>query len=112
MTDALPGNAVDPNEILALQEAANSPPEAIDVAQRGIDAMDLLMKGGWVMIRWRLFRYSLLCGASNGCFPCVELESCRELLFNRLTQMIRESDLLPVSDAYRLCANILPLLRT
>ena len=97
----------DMTDFAALESKAAAGPaadKAVAAPTQGIDAMNLLLQGGWVMVPLALVSLLVVMWTLE---RLVSLRSSRILpssLLRPLTQMIRKSDVLPVQDAYHLCS--------
>ncbi len=93
---------VSPDEVAALQEAAKNP-QPVEAKPAGIDALNLLLQGGWVMIPLAIVSLLVLMWSLERLFSLRKARILPRSFVQPLTQYIRQSDVLPVQDAYRLC---------
>jgi biopolymer transport protein ExbB len=94
---------IDANEIAVLQQAAQNPTPEVVSQPRGIDALNLMMQGGWVMIPLALVSLGVVMWSLERLFSLRSGRVMPRGLVRPLTQMIRQSDVLPVREAYDLC---------
>ncbi len=96
---------VDPTEIAALQQAAKSDQTEVttNVGGKGIDAFSLLLQGGWVMVPLGIVSLFVVMWSFERLFSLRQGRLLPRSLTKSLMQMIRQSEVLPVQDAYQLC---------
>ncbi len=102
------GNAqeiVDADEFAALQSAANSSATTDEEGsvRPGINAFSLLLRGGWVMVPLAIVSLLVLMWTFERFIALRRSRILPRALVRPLTQLIRQSDTLPVQDAYKLC---------
>lgn len=102
-SDSPSPQVIDPQEIANLQREANKPAPPEVKKETQIDVVQLLIKGGAVMILLGISSLFVVMWCLERLFSLRNARIMPRRFVRGLTHLIRKSDLLPVQEAYRLC---------